>query len=288
MRKRGVNMERRVADLHMHSTASDGIDSPVELVRKAAKNGICAIAITDHDTILGIQDALSEANTMGVEVIPGVEFSVEFTPVMHILGLFLDINNLDLICALKKVSKMRLHLISKSFRILRSHGITVTPQEVMRSEKYLSLKNLTNYLVNSNVVTCKQEANILLSDIWAEWHNSLPSPAACISLIHACGGIAIIAHPQLLYLCDKELKEVLTRLSVLGLDGIEVIHPEHQNEDRRKLNTWACELNLIVSGGSDYHGKKERDRFPTITSDTVVSYIKIEQMKALIEERKQC
>ena len=281
-------MERRIADLHMHSTASDGIDSPVELVRKAAKNGISAIAITDHDTILGIQDALSEANTMGIEVIPGVEFSVEFTPVMHILGLFLDINNLDLICTLKKVEKMRLYLISKSFRILRSHGIIVTPQEVICSEKYLSLKNLTNYLVNSNMVTCKQEVNILLSNVWAEWHKSLPSPATCISLIHECGGIAVIAHPQLLYLCDKELKEILTRLSGLGLDGIEVIHPEHQDEDRRKLNTWAWELKLIASGGSDYHGKKKKDRFPTITSDTVVSYTKIEQMKARIEERKQC
>ncbi len=282
------NMTSRFADLHMHSTASDGMDSPVELVRKAVENGISAIAITDHDTVLGIQYALSEANISGIEVIPGVEFSVEFTPVMHILGLFLDINNPSLTCNLKKVRKMRMYLMSKSFRILRDHGISVNPQEVIRREKYLSLKNLTNYLINANLVTCKQEADAILSDIWAEWHNSLPSPAACISLIHACGGIAIIAHPQLLYLCDKELKNTLTQLCALGLDGIEVVHPEHQDEDRRKLNRWARELNLIASGGSDYHGKKKREQFPTITSNTVIPYIKIEHMKARIEARKQC
>lgn len=281
-------VENKVVDLHLHSTASDGMDSPIELVRKAANNGLSAISITDHDTVSGINAALSEAGKLGIEVIPGVEFSVCFKPIMHILGLFVDIDNQELLLNLNKVKKCRSYLISKSFRILKNYGISVKPQDVLLSKKVLTIKNLSEYLIDKNIVTSKIEVDDMLSEIWSEWANCLPTPSECISLIHSCNGIAVLAHPQLLYLGDKQLKKLLVEMKTLGLDGIEVIHPDHTEEERRKLRELACELNLIQSGGSDYHGKNKRDQFSTIDSNTVIPYCELENMREYIKGRMQC
>lgn len=278
----------KVIDLHMHSTASDGVDSPIKLVKKAANNGLSAIAITDHDTVSGVSLALSEASINGIEVIPGVEFSVRFNPVMHIIGLFVDIYNQELIYTLKKVSKSRSYLITKSFRILSDYGISVKPQEVLRSKGYLSMKNLSKYLIEHNLVSSKTEVDSILSEVWNDWKNCLPTPADCIALIHSCNGIAILAHPQLLYLHDEELKKLLFELKTYGLDGIEVIHPNHTEKERKKLSEWAYELQLLQSGGSDYHGKGSRDQLSTIDSDTVIPYVTLEYMRKKIKGRIQC
>jgi len=278
----------KIADLHIHSTASDGLDSPAELVRKAADNGLSAISITDHDTVSGINSAIAEADILGIEVIPGVEFSVRFSPIMHILGLFVDISNKELLRVLEKVTKTRMYLVSKSFRVLSDYGISIKPQDVLRSKKYLSIKNLVEYLVDENLATSKLEVNTMLSGVWKDWESCLLTSSMCISLIHSCNGIAILAHPQLLYLHDNELKKVLIQLKAFGLDGIEVVHPDHKEEDRQKLSEWAHELQLLTSGGSDYHGKYKRSQFSTSISDTIIPYVNLEHMRNLIKGRKQC
>lgn len=281
-----VSSSNRVADLHIHSNASDGMDSPVELVRKASQNGISAIAITDHDTVSGIKYAMAEANSLDVEIIPGAEFSVSFKPVMHILGLFLDIENQHLVHSLDSISKTRKALISNAFRVLKSCGIIVNPRDVLFQKKSLSLKKLTEYLVENKLIANDVDIETIFFEIWKTWHDCLPTPAECISLIHSCNGIAILAHPQLLCIEDDELKSLLKQLCQLGLDGVEVFHPKQSYEDRRKLLDWANEMNLFVTGGSDYHGNQKW--ISSQISDIVTPYATLKKMKIQVEDNKLC
>ena len=137
-------------DLHMHTTASDGMESPELIVQKAVKEKIAAIAITDHDTVAGINKALEVAENQNIELIQGAEFSAGFNPVMHIIGLFIDINNEFLLNELNRLNKMRMRLITKSFKMIACRGIEISPQQVLNEKKAITIVNLKQFLEDNN------------------------------------------------------------------------------------------------------------------------------------------
>lgn len=268
-------------DLHIHTTASDGMESPECIVYKAVNERIAAIAITDHDTVDGINRALEVAKNQDIEFIQGAEFSAGFNPVMHIIGLFIDINNEFLLTELNRLNKMRMRLITKSFKLIARYGILVSPQQVLNKEKAITIVKLKKYLADNNLLN--DEIESLLREILDEWKKCLPTPEKCISMIHSCGGVAILAHPKLLHRDDEELLYVIMNLKKIGLDGIEVIHPSHSLDEIVKYKEWTRKFNLLCSGGSDYHS--EFDHYAYMKScEQVVPYIFLKEMKQKIED----
>ena len=281
------NLCNAMADLHVHTTVSDGKKTPDEVIRTASKNNLTAIAITDHDTVLGIEIALNEAEKFGLEIIPGVEFSIAFSKDMHILGLFVDYKNISLNRHLRKITRTRMRLIAQAFRVVQNYGIDVLPQQVKDSKHYVSLKTLSEYLLENKLVIDEKEADLLLNNIWDEWRNCLPTAKECIEMIHECNGLAVLAHAKLLNLNDDELESLLVDLRDFGLDAVELIHPKHSIEDTKKLEHWADSLGLLHSGGSDYHGKEEQDMMISEKENkNIVPYSYVEKMKAVLEEKK--
>lgn len=270
---------KKVADLHTHSTASDGLVEPVQLVEMARNNGLSAIALTDHDTILGIKSLIDDKLNYGIELITGVEVSVNFDPIMHIIALFVDLDNEKMNNMLNKICRARKYLMVQSFGILRLKGIKLCAQEVMKKNKILSVDALSDFLVEEKYFASRMEVDDLFSEIWEEWRRILPTSKECIEIIHQAGGIAILAHPILLELNNEELKEQLKELKNLGLDGLEINHPNQPDEYRKMLKKYAQEMDFLISGGSDYHGKNNREFLSKKDFDTAISYENIEDMR---------
>lgn len=280
-----VNMEFRGVDLHTHTTLSDGIYSPSEVVRMAAEKHLYALAITDHDTCEGIPEAIDAAEKYGIEIICGVEFTTNYEPVAHILGLNLDINNPLLKRHLKKLEKAKLKLLTKAIKTVRDSGINVNAKTIYSKKGTVTILNLKEYLVEQGFIQTGDWLDIELLNILDEWKTNTPDVKECIELIHACGGVAILAHPMLLSKDYLKLKQTIIDMKADGLDGIEVIHPSNQPDEEKLLYSWATELRLLRSGGSDFHGTHER----TILADgeensnLFIPYTYLQAMKAYIK-----
>ena len=267
-------------DLHLHTTASDGRLLPSELVEQAIIKGRSAIAITDHDTTAGINSAIATASNHNIEVIAGVEFSVQFVPTMHILALYVDIENIDLKKELNRLEKVRCRLIAKAFYRIRQFGINISPYKLREVVGAITISNLKMYLISENMISKGSDIDIALQDILNDWKKALPSPKECISLIHKCGGLAFLAHPILLGYSNEMLETIICNLKQWGLDGIEVEHPAHSSVERKQLDKMLQKYSLIKSGGSDYHGNKyNMDETIEISNDI------LKQIKFLRKEK---
>ena len=276
---------RKIADLHTHTTASDGNVTPIELVNMAHRNGLSALAITDHDTLQGIKEILRDDIDYGIELIVGVEISVSFEPIMHVLALFVDPDNEELDYMLAKTRNKKKKLLAQAFRILSKNGIGISMSEV-KNRKILSVSGLINYMLELNVISSIDEGKTLFGNLYSEWKNELPSPKKCFETIHRANGVAILAHPLFLGLNSEDLKNLLYQLKEIGLDGIEINHPEQSEEYRNMLRKYVKELYLLASGGSDYHGKSNHISLSTPDFCTGVPYENVENMKKQIASYK--
>lgn len=276
------------ADLHIHTNFSDGVNSPEEVIKYAQNTGISAIAITDHDTVEGLPKAIEVAEKADLEMISGAEFSVCYTPVMHILGYFLDITRAPLIELFDELKRRKNRLITKAFRGVKRAGISISPLDVLNKEKSITIVKLRKYLIEAGYINFNDAVDLSLKLLLEDWKNNLPTPQKCISIIHKSGGLAFLAHPKLLYKSDEELQTILKQLKEYGLDGIEVIHPMHSIEDIEKYMKWGEEMNLLYSGGSDYHGytdhyKNERMKM----NDIDIPYSYVIEMKRTIGKKNE-
>ena len=247
--------DNRLIDLHMHTDISDGSESPEEVVHRAQSRGISAMAITDHDNVAGVKRAVAEGALLGIEVIPGIEMTTNFYPEMHILGLFIDIDNKNLIYEINRIQRKRKELFIKALRLVKRYA----PESdifstFFHSVKVITLKGLIEYLAENEVISDKETGSRICKKIITEWQDQLLTPQGCINLIHDCNGLAFLAHPIQLNCEDSELKRIVKGLQENGLDGIEILHPNHTPEDTLKYSDWCKELGLLYSGGSDYHG----------------------------------
>lgn len=251
-------------DLHTHSTASDGTFSPEELVYLAKKEGLQALALTDHDTVDGLKTAYQTAKEEKLPFLCGVEISIKFNGPghFHLLGYFLEPEIPELDNTLKKLKKAREERNIKMIEKLNSLGIEITMEELKEIAKgEIGRPHIANLLVKKGVVKSFDEAfeKYLKKGAAAYVPKALLLPEEAIKLIRRAKGIPVLAHPITLKLNYFELKAYLKELKDFGLMGIEAFYTEHNSEFTRFLLDCAKELGLLITGGSDFHGKNKPD-----------------------------
>ena len=264
-------------DLHTHSNASDGTDSPSELIEKAISRGLDVIALTDHDTVGGWDEATAalknhESNSK-LELVLGSEVSCqgEDGTSIHMLGLLFDPNYAPLISEFEKTRENRVTRMSRIISRLNEAGREITIEEVnaqKRGDATLGRPHLADALVARGHVASREEAfNIFLHNGSKFYINHYsPSPEVAIRLIKEAGGVAVIAHPLASRSGRKIDLDTLSQLIQAGLDGIEVDHRDHNEMERSELMRLAIEHNLVVTGSSDYHGTGKMNQLAEFTT----------------------
>lgn len=246
-------------DLHCHTKASDGEKTPTELIDFAINKELKAIAITDHDTIDGLEEAMNYAKNKDIIVIPGIELEVTTKKgQMHILGLFIDYNNIELKEELLNIKKARENRNNKIIEELNKMGFEISLEEVIKVSggKTIGKPHFAKVFLNKKYIQTKDE-------MFDKYFNKPPlsnlkkasyTEKQIIGMIKKAGGIAILAHPQNLELEDNDLIEKIKELKTYGLDGMECYHSEQTKEEMLKFENIAKNLNLIITKGTDYHG----------------------------------
>lgn len=252
-----------MVDLHMHSNFSDGSDSPTQLVEKAKRLGLTAIALTDHDTIDGIPEFLEAGERLGIHTVPGVEISVDTklpnNGHMHMLGLFIDPRGKKLKETLDYLRTQRNLRAEKIIRKLNELGVNITLEELLEEagEGSIGRPHVAKILVRKGVVGSIQEAfDIYLAKGKPAYMDKVKlGEEDAIQMIHDAGGFAILAHPHLMnYPTFEEARERIMQLREIGLDGFEIYYSTMPEEYTRGLIELAKAEGFVVSGGSDYHG----------------------------------
>lgn len=253
------------ADLHMHTNYSDGTETPTEMVSRAHRLGFDVIAITDHDTMGGVEEALSAGEEAGIRVIPGVEITAQFHHVeMHILAYFPEKSDdgtgwrsPELVEHLRSFGDSREKRAEQIVRKLNFIGVDVTMEDVLNQANLnesgsLGRPHIAAALVSKGYVSSLDEA---FSEYlkkgrpgWAD--KKRPDTREVIELVHRVGGIVSLAHPGLL----KDMGGIPEALCKEGMDGVEVYHTRHSSHQSARFREYAMEHNLIVTGGSDCHG----------------------------------
>jgi predicted metal-dependent phosphoesterase TrpH len=272
----------RFVDLHMHSTASDGLLSPANVVAAARTAGLTAIALTDHDTVEGIAEARTAAEQLGIRVVCGVELSAhEGDREFHVLGLHLArLSGIeDRLASLRATRRARAAQIVDKLRTL---GIPIDLDAVWRE-------------AGTGAVGRPHIARVLIANQWARDHRDafdrligsgrpayvpkqrLPL-ADAVTMLHDAGGIAVVAHPG-----HDGTRARLEAFKRIGFDGVEVRHPSHTAEDMARLGTLADFLGLVPSGGSDWHGASEG---PRTIGNMRVPLAWLERQEAVVRQRQ--
>lgn len=247
-------------DLHLHTTASDGVMTPSAIVRYAKTKGLQAIAITDHDTVGGVSEAASAGSEIDFEVIPGIEISAEHSPgSMHLLGYFLDIDHPLLTERLRFLQMARAERNPKIVEKLNRLGIGITYEEVVRASGggQVGRPHFAQVLLEKGYVRTFQEAfeRFLTKGAPAYVDKVRFSPRDALELIRKAGGVPVLAHPNTLDIKGHaELERLVARLVDQGLEGIEVYYPEHTPLQTAGYRVLAERYRLLVTGGTDYHG----------------------------------
>ena len=251
-------------DLHLHTTHSDGSLSPAEVLRLAHKANVTALAITDHDIVTGIPEAIATGNELGIEIIPGVEISSFVgNSELHILGYCIDWQDPELIRRFAALRKSRHIRNPQIIERLRSLGLDVTYEEVrtLAGTDAVGRPHIARLLMEKKYVTSAKDAfdRYLAEGRPAYVARELPHPADAIAWIRAAGGVAVLAHPTWAKVSGEELNTLLTTLKDEGLGGIEVHYSTHTKRQTTEYLDLAKRLNMLVTGGSDFHGITKPD-----------------------------
>ena len=247
-------------DLHTHTTFSDGTDTPTQLINKALAAGITTIALTDHDSISGWQEATS-ALRHGICLVPGAEVSCQTLDgiSVHILGLLFDPSNTELINTLEKTRENRYGRMEKIIAKINEAGIEISMSDVLEQLSdgaTLGRPHLADALVKKGVVASREEAFAQMLHNHSKYYVShySPTPEAVIKLIKGAGGVSVIAHPMASHRGRTISLDTFGSLIQAGLDGIEVDHRDHSPQEKTQLIELARESKLVMTGASDYHG----------------------------------
>ncbi|WAM32267.1 PHP domain-containing protein [Caldicellulosiruptor naganoensis] len=250
-------------DLHIHTTFSDGTYSPEDVVVLAKGKGLFAIAITDHDTTDGVKMALKKGQEIGMKVISGVEISADFEIEMHILGLFIDVDNTSLQEKLKMLEGFRKERNPKIIEKLRKMGYDISMEDVEKvaSGEVIGRPHIARVLVRKGYFENTKAVfeNLLGFGRPAYVKKEKLKPYEAIEAIKRAGGLAILAHPHKYLYLEEGPENVFEELKEYGLDGIEVYHSDHTDKETRQLLEIAKKLDFLISGGSDFHGDNKPD-----------------------------
>jgi len=273
-------------DLHTHSTASDGTLSPSELVRHALEKNIQAIALTDHDTVEGLEEALAEGISCGVEVVPGIEISALYpNSTLHILGYYIDHHDDQFQQNISTLQKARKERNPKIIKKLQNLGISIELEEVITESKtgQVGRPHFAQVLLKKGYVKNTRQAfeKYLKKGAPAYADKFRYSPRDAIAHIRDCRGIPVLAHPKTLdYHGEKELESIIVSMIDYGLMGIEAFYTEHSKTQNRLYERIAKKYNLLVTGGTDFHGKNIKGiHLGSGRGDLDLPYSIIEDMK---------
>jgi len=274
-------------DLHTHSTASDGSLRPGEVVRLAKEAGLKALALTDHDTTDGLAEAIAAGEKLGVEVIPGVEISAQFTDdTMHILGYFIDFASGQLAKRLEVLKQARKERNPKIVAKLNALGLHVSMEQVERLSGggQVGRPHIARALMELGYVSTMQQAfDIYLKNGGKAYVAKYRfPPKEALDMIREAGGVPVLAHPFTLGMGSAAvLKEVLLDLQAKGLAGIEIFYADHSPEQEAMYLKLARELGLLITGGSDFHGlNKPEITLGNIRSRNRLTYDLVTALKA--------
>ena len=254
-------MEKRI-DLHIHTTASDGTDTPAQAVAKAKELGLEAIAITDHDSVSGVAEALEAGKMLGVEVIPGIEISADYRGnKAHIVGLFVDHTREELRPALDWTVYERAMRNKKIVGAMAADGFDIS-LEVLNSlypDSILGRPHMAEYLMNKGYVSSVKEAFDKYLGEGCPYYRDKErlSMETAVAAIESSGGIAVIAHPLQYGYDEAALYCFLQTAKDLGCSALEAYYSEHSPEEQEMLLSLAPQMGFGISGGSDYHGSRK-------------------------------
>lgn len=246
-------------DLHTHSNKSDGTDTPTELIQNAIKANLDVVALTDHDSISGWDEAAQAAEGQ-IELIKGVEMSAEFKGVsIHLVGYNIDPNNADLLAEFEQLLNERDNRAPQIIKNLNNIGIEITPADVARQSTNAvaaGRPHIADALVELGVVSNRKEAfDLYLAEGMPGYVDRYSTEIfRALELIANAGGKSVIAHPWSKSSIDVVTPETLRQFVAAGLNGIEADHNDHSPAQRAELKAIAKELGVAYTGSSDYHG----------------------------------
>jgi len=268
-----INSER--VDLHLHSNRSDGIYKPRDLIQLAASCGLKAVALTDHETMEGVDEAVSEGALCGLEVVPGVEISTFDKGIeIHLLGYY-PASRAALSEELLRSQNERYTRMSLMVTRLRSLGFNLNQEQVFQEAAPAApgRLHLARQMLKQNMVSSLDQAFSLYLNQGCPAYVPRTSftPSTALSLLLESRAVAVMAHPGL------KGKKILPGLIKEGLHGIEVYHPDHSAQDKRYYRRLAEKYSLLVTGGSDFHGDKNSVSCP---GSVAVPYSLLERLKS--------
>ncbi len=255
---------KELIDLHTHTVLSDGTMTPEELVGYAEKKGLYALALTDHDTIGGIEAALLAASDKRVTVIPGIEISTTYqSRDIHILGLNIDRTDPGLLRHMEAYRQARMERTEKTARLLAADGYDISIEQLEEEfpVSVLTRSHISKHLMMKGYVSSITEGFRTMLDPGCRWYVPMGriSPEESIRLIHNAGGKAVLAHPLLYHFTPEELDAFVGHLKDEGLDGLEAIYSLNSGSDEADMKALATGYRLPITGGSDFHGSNKPD-----------------------------
>ncbi len=285
----GGNQMKYEYDLHIHTTASDGVLTPTEIIDMAVEVGLKGIAISDHDTVAGLEEARQylHTTTYSLDFIPGIELNTEAEDdEVHILGYFIDPNNPALNQRLQTICNSRYLRAEQMVSRLQEIGLEIDFKQVeeLAQGKLIARPHIARVLIKNDYASSIKEAFDKYIGRGAPGY--VPrykfSPDEAIELIKNAGGIAVLAHPGLI----KDHRKVIEVINS-GIEGLEVFYPEHSPEQIRELFELAQRHHLLITGGSDYHGPGSSESRGNMGSAAVSKEL-VDQIYTYLNERHNC
>nr|WP_297864734.1 PHP domain-containing protein [uncultured Acetatifactor sp.] len=258
-------------DLHVHSTRSDGTFTPAELVDYAMEKGLAAFALTDHDTIEGLDETIKYADGLRAslsspekvpEVIPGIEFSTEYEGKdIHILGLYIDYQKEAFHRHLRAFVDSRTARNRKMCDLLQKAGISITYEALLAEfpDAVVTRAHYARYMLNHGYISSMTEAfERYIGDCCPCYvPREKITPVQAVKLVLESGGVPILAHPVLYHMSTGQLEILIQKLQESGLAGLEAIYSTYNDAEERRMRALASRYGLLISGGSDFHGSNK-------------------------------
>ena len=276
----------REIDLHVHTTASDGTEQPRETVELAKRKGLKAIAITDHDTVLGCREAMAAGEELGIEVVPGIEFGTKYGIAVHMLGYYLDLDAPALTEMTRSIVEDRDQRNEKTVKLMQENGIDVSYAQLKeRFGEVIGRPHFAHVLMEAGLAEDVQDAFARLLGKGMKYHQYRHTLEIheVIECIVNSGGIAVLAHPFQYKKNDEELRELIEHCMQFGLKGMECRYSGYSPEQTSYLEALAEEYGLVKTGGSDFHGEnKPRIKLGSGIEDNLkVPYSWLEELKKI-------
>ena len=271
-------------DLHVHTTASDGSCSPAEIAELAKKQGLSAVAITDHDTVSGYLSASEKGRELGIEVVPGIEISTKYGGAIHILGYYIDVNSEKLKPVLDWVIEDRDNRNRKMAQLMAQDGLPVSYDKMKeRFGEAIGRPHFARILVELGLAKSTKDAFDRYVEKGQKYYlpRNFLSIERSVEIIKEAGGVPVLAHPFQYKRDDAGLRDIIEHCMEYGLMGMECRYSGYDNKMSGYLEALADEYGLIKTGGSDFHGISKPDiRLGEGKGGLCVPYDYLEKLKA--------